>query len=152
MSDENLIPQDHWEAVVRHSPLVSVDLVVQNGSKIILGKRTNEPAKGEWFVPGGVVFKNEGLEEAVYRVAETELGVSVTIDRQLGVYEHFWDTSEIEGVETKHYVPLGFLVTVDDDECRSDDQHARLRQFAPPFEDLELHPYIRDYLADADLL
>jgi colanic acid biosynthesis protein WcaH len=59
-------------------PLVSVDLVVRHDGGAVLGRRQNEPAKGEWFVPGGRVHKDERLTDAVHRVARTELGSDVT--------------------------------------------------------------------------
>ncbi|QIO20876.1 NUDIX domain-containing protein [Haloarcula sp. JP-L23] len=74
------IPDEEWKTIVQSVPLVSVDLVVRTGEGIVLLKRTNEPAKGEWFVPGGRVRKGERLREAVHRVARTELGVDVTIE------------------------------------------------------------------------
>lgn len=124
--------------------------MVHHRDGVVLGKRQNEPAKGAWFVPGGRVHKNERLDEAVHRVARAELGSDVTIDRRLGVYEHFYDTSEVAGVDSKHYVPIGLVVDLDldaDDALDPDDQHAELRVVEPPFPDL--HPYVEQYLADA---
>jgi len=117
----------------------------------VLGKRTNEPAKGEWFPPGGRVRKHERLTEAVHRIAESELGVSVTIDRQLGVYEHLYDVADVEDAGGKHYVPVGYVVTSDGEGFVSDGQHAELRSVSPPFE-FDLHPSVREYLVDAGVL
>lgn len=146
------VPPDDWETVVRHVPLVSVDLVVQHRGGVVLGERTNEPARGEWFVPGGTVRKGERLRDAVDRVAREELGLSVTVDRRLGVYEHLYDASEFATVDAKHYVPVGFLVTADPDaDLDPDDQHAAVRRFTPPFDGVDLHPYVAAYLTDAGL-
>lgn len=152
MSEDRPIPRDDWETIVESVPLVSVDLVVRHGDGAVLGKRTNEPARGEWFVPGGVVRKGERLDEAVHRVAEAELGVSVEIERRLGAYEHFWDEADVESADGKHYVPVGYVVTTDADELAPDDQHADLRTVSPPVDDVDLHPYVRDYLVDAGVL
>jgi len=143
------VPEDEWATVVEHVPLVSVDLVVQHDGGIILGERTNEPANGEWFVPGGTVRKDERLDAAVDRIAREELGISVTVERRLGVYEHRYDVAAAQGVESKHYVPIGHLVTAEGDPTVEDDQHADLQVFHPPFADLDLHPYVRQYLVDA---
>lgn len=152
MEEDGPIPREEWTTIIRNVPLVSVDLVVRHGDGVVLGRRTNEPAKGEWFVPGGTVFKHERLADAVHRVAKTELGVDVEIHRRLGVYEHFYDTAEVEGVGGKHYVPIGFLVTARDADLRPDDQHAAVRVFEPPFDEIDLHPYVRRYLEDANVL
>lgn len=138
------IPPAEWRAIVANVPIVSVDLVVCIDGGVLLGKRTNEPAKGEWFVPGGTVLKNEALGDAVQRVAREELGTRVTIEDRLGAYEHFYETSEVDGVETKHYVANAFVVRPDADTLRADDQHDELRVFEPPFRDF--HPYVQRYL------
>ena len=62
--------------LVRDLPLVSVDLVlVRDGREVLLGLRTNRPAQGSWFVPGGRVLKNEKRADALARVAARELGI-----------------------------------------------------------------------------
>ncbi|MFC7078913.1 GDP-mannose mannosyl hydrolase [Halorussus caseinilyticus] len=143
------IPDDEWKSIVRNVPIVSVDLVVRHDGGVVLGKRTNEPAKGEWFVPGGRLHKNERLEDAVARIAREELGVEVTIVGRLGAYEHLYDRSEFEGTDGKHYIPVGFVVETDDDELNPDSQHAELEVFRPPFDFEGMHEYVADYLRDA---
>ncbi len=46
--------QEDFAAVVRTTPLISLDFIVENGQgEILLGQRLNRPAQGYWFVPGG---------------------------------------------------------------------------------------------------
>lgn len=46
--------QEDFATVVRSTPLVSLDFIVENSrGEFLLGKRTNRPAQGYWFVPGG---------------------------------------------------------------------------------------------------
>ena len=154
MADEHPISDSDWRTIVEHAPIVSVDLIVEHDGGIVLGKRTNEPARGEWFPPGGSVRKHERLTDAVHRIAASELGVSVTIERQLGVYEHFYDVADVadvSGVGGKHYVPIGYVVSTDGSSLEPDEQHTELRSFTPPFE-FDLHPYVRDYLVDAGVV
>ena len=49
---DNPIPDDEWRTIFANVPLVSVDLVIEHDGGVLLGKRENDPAKGEWFVPG----------------------------------------------------------------------------------------------------
>jgi colanic acid biosynthesis protein WcaH len=149
MSDERL-PDDEWRTVVRNVPIVSVDLVVRHEGGVVLGRRENDPARGEWFVPGGRVRKDEPLVDAVHRVARDELGVEVTVERRLGAYEHFWEESEFDDVATKHYLANGFVVRTTGGTLTTDDQHASLRTVEPPVPDL--HPYVEAYLRDAGLV
>lgn len=142
------IPPHEWETIVRNVPIVSVDLVVVTDDGVVLGKRTNEPAKGEWFVPGGTVLKHETLEEAVRRIATEEIGTDVDIDRRLGVYEHFYETAELPGVGGKHYVVIAYVVVPVNDVMAADDQHTTLETFLSPSIELELHPYVQQYIDD----
>lgn len=147
--DTGPIPDDDWRSIVAHVPVVSVDLLVRYDSGVVLGKRTNEPAKGEWFVPGGTVLKGERLAEAVHRVAEEELGIDVEIESRLGTYEHFYDAADVEGVDGKHYVATAFVVTPvgAERETPRDDQHSDLRTVER--DEPGLHPYVSRYLRDA---
>ena len=152
MAGDERIDDADWRTIVRTVPIVSVDLVVRHGDAVLLGRRTNEPAAGEWFVPGGRVHKNERLADAVHRIAGEEVGTAVTIERQLGVYEHFWETAAVAADLEKHYVPVAYLVTADGIPIDPDDQHDRVRWFEPPFDDLDLHHYVATYLEDAGIL
>ena len=79
MKKVDWISEDDWNTIVSQVPIVSIDLVVLCDDGVLLGKRENEPAKGEWFVPGGRVRKSETLVEAVDRVGQQELGTEVEI-------------------------------------------------------------------------
>lgn len=72
--------QEDFATVVRSTPLVSLDFIVENSrGEFLLGKRTNRPAQGYWFVPGGRVQKDETLEAAFERLTMAELGLRLPI-------------------------------------------------------------------------
>lgn len=135
------IPDDEWETVIRNVPIVSVDLVVECRNGVVLGKRSNEPAKGEWFVPGGRIVKGERLVEAVHRIANEELGVGVEICESLGAFEHFYDTSDVG--HAKQYIAHGFHVWTDQVEFQTDDQHEKIKTFKST--PMDVHEYVREY-------
>lgn len=120
--------------VVERTPLVSIDLIVRrNDGRVLLGKRTNEPAKGFWFVPGGRIHKNERIEAAFRRICEAELGKAFAISdaKFLGVFEHLYATNFAEkpGIET-HYVVLAYeLHTQDLPDKLPADQHGEFDWF-----------------------
>lgn len=147
MSD-GWIPDNEWETIVRHVPVPSVDLVVLHQGGVILGKRTNEPAKGEWFVPGGRIQKRETVESAVHRIATEELGIEIEIVEQLGAYEHIYDTADVDSGDGKHYIPIGFAVESRSEEIQTDKQHSTVRVF-DEFPS-ELHEYTAQYLRDCE--
>lgn len=62
---------------MRSTPLISIDLIVENErGEFLLGKRTNRPAQGFWFVPGERVQKDETLSDAFERLTLAELACS----------------------------------------------------------------------------
>jgi colanic acid biosynthesis protein WcaH len=146
------IDADDWATIVAHMPIPSVDLVVRHGGGVLLGRRANAPAKGEWFVPGGRIQKGERLREAVHRVADEELDVNVTVREPLGAYDHLYDTSDVDGVESKHYLANGFVVEAQGDPLTgvSDDQHDEFRLFQERPDGC--HEYVAAYLDAAGLL
>lgn len=145
------IPEADFATSLSVAPQVCVDLVVRHEGGILLVRRTTEPAAGEWFWPGGRVHKGERLAAAVRRVARGELGLSVTIDRQLGAAEHFWETSSVPGVETRHTVPIVYQVRPTGDVTIDLDDHHddwRLVTEAEP----GAHEYVRAYFDRWSLL
>ena len=55
-----MLPKKQYIEVVKNTPLVSIDLIIEDTEgNILLGYRLNSPAKHTWFVPGGVIRKNE---------------------------------------------------------------------------------------------
>lgn len=60
-----------FKTVVASTPLISMDLIVQNDAgQVLLGYRNNRPAQGFWFVPGGRILKDEHFEVAFGRLSE----------------------------------------------------------------------------------
>ena len=71
-----MLDMQTFKTVVENTPLVSIDLCLVCDGQVLLGKRTNEPLRGEWFTPGGRIHKNETWQDALLRIAEVELGLS----------------------------------------------------------------------------
>lgn len=72
---------------------MSIDLIIRDGdSRVLLGLRSNAPACGYWFVPGGRIFKDEPVEQAFRRISRDEVGATLAFDeaRFLGVYAHLY--------------------------------------------------------------
>jgi ADP-ribose pyrophosphatase YjhB (NUDIX family) len=58
-------------------PLVGVGALIVNDNKVALVRRANEPSKGQWSIPGGLVNLGESLPNAVTREAFEETGLIV---------------------------------------------------------------------------
>ena len=127
------LDKETFRTVVRSAPLVSIDLVVINSlGQVLLGQRTNRPAQGFWFVPGGRILKNEAMAAAFLRLSKAELGFASELgDAEfLGVYEHFY-TDNFSGTDfSTHYVVLGYRLVHDLDlNSLPDAQHHSYRWF-----------------------
>ncbi len=110
------LPDEVFRTVVSSTPLVSIDLVVENtNGELLLGLRNNRPAQGFWFVPGGRIMKNERLDAAFSRLAREELGLDVQRGdaRLLGVYEHLYTDSVFGSEPDTHYVVLAYHLSAD---------------------------------------
>ena len=117
MSEASL-DADTFRLVVASTPLVAIDLVVDDGAgRFLLGLRKNRPAQGAWFVPGGRIHKNERLAAAWARIVTAELGPRAAQTRRedatfLGVFEHLYEDGFGGPEASTHYVVLGHALTV----------------------------------------
>jgi colanic acid biosynthesis protein WcaH len=120
------------DTVIRLAPLIAIDLIIRNArGEALLGLRTNEPAKDCYFVPGGMILKNERLAGAFARLVKTETDHAASFDdaRLIGVFEHFYDNNRSgNGGYGTHYVVLGYELRWPSAVVpRPDDQHSELR-------------------------
>lgn len=111
-----MLPRETFLSVVEHSPLLALDFIVEHPvdkGKYLIGRRTNPPANGFYFVPGGRVRKNETLGAAIARISGAELGVELGRDDVAftGIYEHIYPESPLpEGKLGTHYCVCGLFV------------------------------------------
>ena len=144
------IPHERFAEFTAHMPETCVELVLEHEGGVLVARRTNEPAKGEWFWPGTRLYEGEALEAAARRVGREELGIEVAVGDLLGVYAHFWERSSLPGSPSRHTVNVVYRAAPVEDDPRIvlDDQHDdyRILTAAEP----ELHGYVRRYLADGE--
>ena len=130
------IGAEEFADVVRLTPLVAIDLIVRSPEgRVLVGRRTNEPARGCLFVPGSRISKNETLAAAFERITREELGMPVPMEqaRFLGVYEHIYPTNRFgkQGFGT-HYIVLAHQLELALDPARlPKDQHGEYLWLLP---------------------
>ena len=115
-------------------PVVGVGAVILDGDQILLEQRKNEPSKGKWSVPGGLVELGESLEDAIVREVKEETGLDVYEPRLLDVVNYV-SYGERGGV-MYHYVIVDYLVTVRSGKPKAASDAAALKWV--PFNELEL--------------
>jgi colanic acid biosynthesis protein WcaH len=149
---DEYIPEDLFAEFTARMPELCVEVILDTDEGVLLAKRTNKPARGEWFWPGGRLYKGEKLESAARRVAREELGIEVEIEERLGVYTHLWETSAVAGEASRHTVNVAFRATPANPgfEIELDAQHDDHRFLAEP--ETNLQEYVERYIEDNDLL
>jgi 8-oxo-dGTP diphosphatase len=114
-------------------PVLGVGAVILNGDKILLEQRKNEPSKGKWSVPGGLVELGESMEDAVVREVKEETGLDVYEPRLVDVVNYV--SYGERGAVIYHYVIVDYLVTVMRGKPKAASDAAALRWV--PFNELE---------------
>ena len=106
---------DDFKQVIKNTPLISIDLIIENPEgEILLGWRNNAPAKGYWFVPGGRILKDEHFEDAFKRIVKTETGTDFSREESdfLGIYEHIYPNENALGDNSfgTHYIVIAYRI------------------------------------------
>jgi 8-oxo-dGTP diphosphatase len=91
-------------------PIVGIGVVIVRDCMIALIKRGNEPSKGKWTIPGGLVEVGESIETAVIREAKEETCLEVENPQLLDVVGNV-DRDDYGKVKY-HYVIIDYLVRV----------------------------------------
>lgn len=87
------LPEDVLQFVSRLTPLVNVDLLIQDDrSRTLLTWRDDEHFGPGWHVPGGLIRLKERAADRIRACAQEELGVDVEGDREpIFVHESIGD-------------------------------------------------------------
>jgi 8-oxo-dGTP diphosphatase len=106
-------------------PVVGIGAVIIKNGEIALIKRGNEPSKGKWTIPGGLVELGESLEAAVIRETKEEVCLDVENPTLLGVVDNV-DLDE-QGKIKYHYVIIDYLVHVKAGTIKAESDAEELR-------------------------
>jgi mutator protein MutT len=88
-------------------PRAAVGVVVVRNSRVLLVRRGQEPSKGLWSVPGGLIELGETIEEAARREVMEEAGIRVRIERLLDVADNI--VRDDQGKTRFHYVLVDYV-------------------------------------------
>jgi len=136
-----MIPPRLYKQITASMPITSVEAMIVKGGALLLMKRKNSPAKGEWWLPGGMVRKGDTFEGALLREVKEETGLDVGVVRFVGVYNRIFPE--------RHDITIVYL-------CRCKDQKAEVvmnREHSEYCFSRELperlHPYLLETIRDS---
>jgi len=152
------VPKEQYLEIIKNTQVISADLIVFNNmGQVLLGKRTGEPAKDTWFVPGGRIRLDETFPAAARRIIVQELGI-ITDDQTLqehmpkpaGVYHQTYSNNFDNNDFGAHYITFAYTLILphtSSDMPKTDHQHSEFKWWA--IEDLlasqEVHIYCKNY-------
>jgi colanic acid biosynthesis protein WcaH len=145
------IDDELYDQILRHMPIACVDVAIVHNGCVLLVRRGDAPAKGQWWVPGGRVVKGETMRDTARRKARDEVG----LDCHVGPIIHTAETIFPDGPRgiPVHSINACFLLYPTHDASglavRLDDHHAEWRwaeRVTPG-----LHPYVAHCLRGAGL-
>ncbi len=91
------------------TPLAGVGAVIVDHGRVLLVRRGNEPAKGRWSIPGGLIELGETLHQAVMREVHEETGLLV---EPMGLVELLDRIYREDNLVRYHYVIADYLCRV----------------------------------------
>jgi 8-oxo-dGTP diphosphatase len=91
-------------------PVVGIGVVIVKDGQMVLIKRGNEPGRGKWSIPGGIVELGEHITQTVIREAKEETCLDVTNPQLIDVV----DTVDLDadGKVKYQYIIVDYLVKV----------------------------------------
>lgn len=127
------------------TPQVAVGAVVIKEMQILLVKRSKEPSKGDWAIPGGSVKLGETLQEAAEREMKEETGLMIKAKDP--IYSFDLIERDEKGQIRFHYVIIDLVGDFISGEPSPSDDAIDARWFtAKGLEDVKVNERTKDLL------
>lgn len=139
------IAEDIYAQIVHLMPIACVDLLVEDDKgRILMIKRANDPAKGQWWFPGGRVHYLETREQTAKRKLKEECGLDALQVKEMGTYDVILDMPD--DANQSHGITTLFHIRVKKFKDIVLDAQSLTAEWHLPDEWLKvnLHQFIRD--------
>lgn len=115
-----IIEKELYHKISRLIPIPCVDILVSdNTGSILMLKRINPPAKGQWWFPGGRILFCERRIDTVFRKLKQECGLNPDTVNEICTFDLIFDKEPAEcashGITTLYHVIVqNKIVQLDD--------------------------------------
>ena len=116
------VDQADYERFIAVFPRVCVDIFVEDShGHVLLLQRTNEPAQGQWWFPGGRVHIGENRLQAARRKLREECAIDAPELKELGSFDLFFDLGHVQHHDVtilfKLELPRAIPIVTDHQSC-----------------------------------
>lgn len=122
-------------------PILGASAVIICNGKILLEKRKNDPGRGKWSLPGGLVELGERLEETVIREVREETGLKVEKPEVIDVVDNI-TVDEKQRVKY-HFVVVVHLAKIKGGKLKAETDAEELKWI--PLEEVEKHDLTKSF-------
>ena len=130
------------------APLVGVGAVIVRDGQVLLVQRANEPSRGRWSIPGGIVELGETLAQAAVREVAEECQIQIVPGRVLSTFDLI--QRDAQGRILYHYVLIDLLASYVSGEPVADTDAQQVRWVREDeFETLDIVPRLLPVLRQA---
>jgi len=112
-----------------------VGVVIICNGRILLERRKNEPGKGKWSIPGGLVELGEKVEQTVIREVKEETGLEVGNPEHIDVVNNL--EMDEKGRIKYHFVIIDYFVKLKGGKLKASSDAAELEWVS--LEEVEKH-------------
>ena len=129
-------------------PMVAAHSLVLKEGRMLLVKRSKEPSKGKWSLPGGRIELGETIYEAAKREVLEECSVEIEIDRLLDVADSI--IRDEEGNTRYHFVLIYLLARYKSGDITAQSDAEDVKWVTTDeLAELDIHPQLRAVLMRA---
>jgi len=89
------LTEEEYRKIIETMPILCVDVIVRNNDRFLMLKRDNEPAKGEYWFPGGRVHKMESIADAAVRKVKGETNIECRFEKIVSVEETIFEKGSL---------------------------------------------------------
>lgn len=138
--ENGVIPAVRYKEIVRLMPIASVEAVISLDNSLLFLKRKNQPAKGQWWFPGGRIRKGESLKETLYREVKEETNLEIISYKLINVYSRIFPE--------RQDITIAYSCTCKKGKIILNNEHSEYKLTKETTSGL--HSYVREVINDCD--